>query len=208
MEHKSEDYTNCNWCSRYSHRSITKGTGWLGNKRTSWDHFELQHYWEWPEYWEESLRLEETCCHSNSSEIPSAYTDMKNSQGENNHHHNNNLDLVRELKKLWNVRVMVIVVVVSTLRTVLKALEKSVEELEISGRIEIIQATELVRMVIILRRVLEMWGDLVSLRLQRKTICLCWCETLATSIMITIEIWKMFYTPTRINNGSLKSYYS
>ena len=25
-------------------------------------------YWERPEYWEESWRLEETCCHSNSSE--------------------------------------------------------------------------------------------------------------------------------------------
>ncbi len=39
----------------------------------------LQHYWERPEYWEESRRLEETCCHSNSSEGPSANTDGKNS---------------------------------------------------------------------------------------------------------------------------------
>ena len=26
----------------------------------------LQHYWDQPEYWEESWRLEETCCQSNS----------------------------------------------------------------------------------------------------------------------------------------------
>ena len=32
------------------------------------------------EYWEEYWRLEETCCHSNSSEKPSTNADMKNSQ--------------------------------------------------------------------------------------------------------------------------------
>ena len=30
-----------------------------------------------PEYWEKSWRLEETCCHSISSERPSAYADVK-----------------------------------------------------------------------------------------------------------------------------------
>ena len=39
-----------------------------------------------PEYWEESWRLEDTCCHSNSSERPSANADVKNSNGDN---HNN-----------------------------------------------------------------------------------------------------------------------
>ena len=39
----------------------------------------LLYYWERPEYWEESWRLEETCYHSNSSERPSANADMKNS---------------------------------------------------------------------------------------------------------------------------------
>ena len=34
-----------------------------------------------PEYWEESWRLEGTCCHSNSSERPSANAGEKNSQG-------------------------------------------------------------------------------------------------------------------------------
>ena len=41
----------------------------------------LLHYWEWSEYWEKSWWLEETCCHSNFSERPSANDDMKNSQG-------------------------------------------------------------------------------------------------------------------------------
>ena len=36
-----------------------------------------------PEYWEESWWLEEICSHSNSSERPSANTDVKNSQGIN-----------------------------------------------------------------------------------------------------------------------------
>ena len=37
------------------------------------------HYWERLEYWEESWRLEESWCHSISSEKPSAYADVKNS---------------------------------------------------------------------------------------------------------------------------------
>ena len=41
------------------------------------------HYWKRPEYWEESWRLEETCCHSDSSEKPSANTDVKNSNNNN-----------------------------------------------------------------------------------------------------------------------------
>ena len=43
-----------------------------------WRISKLQHYWERPEYWEESWRFEETCCHSNSSESLSALTDAKN----------------------------------------------------------------------------------------------------------------------------------
>ena len=35
----------------------------------------------WPEYWEESRRLEKNCCHSNSIERPSANADMTNSHG-------------------------------------------------------------------------------------------------------------------------------
>ena len=41
---------------------------------------QLQHYWEWPEYWEESGRLEEICCHSVSGERILAKADVQNSQ--------------------------------------------------------------------------------------------------------------------------------
>ena len=49
-----------------------------------WRPSKLQHYWEQPEYWEESWRLEETCCHSVSREKPSSKIDVKNSQRVNN----------------------------------------------------------------------------------------------------------------------------
>ena len=45
-----------------------------------------QHYWERPEYLEESWRLEETCCSSKYSERPSTNTDEKNSQINMNGH--------------------------------------------------------------------------------------------------------------------------
>ena len=38
LKHESDDYTNCNWCPYYNHKGINKGTGGLGNKRTSGDH--------------------------------------------------------------------------------------------------------------------------------------------------------------------------
>ena len=51
-----------------------------------------------------------------------------------------------------------------------KGLLKGLEELEVGGRVETIQTTALLRTARILRRVLETWGDLLSLRLQWKTI--------------------------------------
>ena len=48
-----------------------------------------QYFWERPEYWEESWRLEETCCHSNSNERPSANADVKKSKEANNNNSNN-----------------------------------------------------------------------------------------------------------------------
>ena len=37
MKHKSDDDTDCNWCSWHSHQRIDTGTGGLGNNRTSED---------------------------------------------------------------------------------------------------------------------------------------------------------------------------
>ena len=65
------------------------------------------------------------------------------------------LDLVRELKKLWNRKVTIIPVVIDALGTVTKGLLKGLEDLEIRGQMETIQTTTLLRTVRILRRILE-----------------------------------------------------
>ena len=53
--------------------TVTKGL--LRDWRTrrladKWRPTKLQHYWGRPESWEESWNIEETCCHSGSSERP------------------------------------------------------------------------------------------------------------------------------------------
>ena len=80
------------------------------------------------------------------------------------------LDLARELKKLWNMQVTIIPIVIGAFGTVTKGILKRPEDLEIGGRVETIQSTALLRTARILRRVLETWGDLLSLKLQCKTI--------------------------------------
>ena len=57
--------------------------------RGDWRPSKLLHYWERPEYWEEFCRLQETCCHSNSSERLSAKTGVKNSIGVKKNNNNN-----------------------------------------------------------------------------------------------------------------------
>ena len=88
------------------------------------------------------------------------------------------LDLARELKKLWNMKVTIVLIVIGALGTITKGLLKGLEDLEVGGRVETIQTTALLRTARILRRVLETWGDLLSLRLQWKTISKRWCEKL------------------------------
>ena len=77
------------------------------------------------------------------------------------------LDLAMELKKLWNIKVLPIMI--GALGTVTKGMVQGLEDLEIAGWVETIQTTELLRLTSILRRVLETWEDLLSLRLQWKT---------------------------------------
>ena len=76
------------------------------------------------------------------------------------------LDLARELKKLWNMKVTFIPIVINAFGTVTEVLIKGLEDLEIRGRVETIQTTALLRSARILRRVLETLGDLLSLKLQ------------------------------------------
>ena len=76
------------------------------------------------------------------------------------------LDLARELKKLWNIKVKIIPIVIGAFGTVSKGLLKGVEDLEVGGRVEIIQTTAFLGTARILRKVLETWGDLLSLKIQ------------------------------------------
>ena len=89
------------------------------------------------------------------------------------------LDLARELKKLRNMKVMIIPIVIDVLTTVTTGLVQGLGDLEIRGRVEIIQTTALLRSARILRRVLETWGDLLSLRLQWEIIGQRWHENLS-----------------------------
>ena len=81
------------------------------------------------------------------------------------------LDLARESKKLWNMKVTIVPIVIGALCTINEGLLKGLEDLKVGGRVETIQITALLRTARILRRVLETWGDLMSPRLQWKTIC-------------------------------------
>ena len=65
------------------------------------------------------------------------------------------LDLARELKKLWNMKVTIIPIVIGAFGTVTKGLLKGLEDLEIRGQVETIQTTALLRTARILRRVLK-----------------------------------------------------
>ena len=76
------------------------------------------------------------------------------------------LELARELKNLWNMKVTIIPIVIGAFGTVTKGLLKGLEDLEVGGQVESIQTIALLRMVRILKRVLETWGDLLSLKLQ------------------------------------------
>ena len=65
------------------------------------------------------------------------------------------LDLARELKKLWNMKVTILPIVIGGFGTITKGLLKGIEDLEVGGRVETIQMTALLRTARILRRVLE-----------------------------------------------------
>ena len=76
------------------------------------------------------------------------------------------LDLARELKKLWNMKVTIVPIVIGAFGTITKGLLKGLEDLEVGGRVETTQTTTLLRTARILRRVRETLGDLLSLKLQ------------------------------------------
>ena len=65
------------------------------------------------------------------------------------------LNLARELKKLWNMKVTIVPIVFGAFDTITKGLLKGREDLEVGGRVETIQMTALLRTARILKRVLE-----------------------------------------------------
>ena len=65
------------------------------------------------------------------------------------------LDLARELKKLWNMKLTIVSIVIGALGIITKGLLKVLEDLEVGGWVETIQTTALLRTARILRRVLE-----------------------------------------------------
>ena len=64
----------------------------------------------------------------------------------------------------------IMLILIGALGTATKGLVQGLEDMEITGRVKTVQTTALLRSAIILRRVLETWGDLLSLKLQWKTV--------------------------------------
>ena len=62
----------------------------------------------------------------------------------------------------------IIPIVIGAFGTVTKGLLKGLGDLEVGGRVGTIQTTALLKTARILRRVLETWGDWLSLNLQWK----------------------------------------
>ena len=98
------------------------------------------------------------------------------------------MDLAWELKKPWNMKLTMIPIVIGTLGSVTKALVQSLEGLKITRGVETTRTTALLWLARILRRVLETWGDLLSLKYQWKTVGISWFEKLSRSKIIIIII--------------------
>ena len=75
------------------------------------------------------------------------------------------LDLARESNMLWNMKVTIVPIVIGAFSTITKGLLKGLEDLEVAGWVKTVQTTTLLRTARILRRVLEIWWDLLSLKL-------------------------------------------
>ena len=98
-------------------------------------------------------RLDETCYHSNSGEKTSTCAGVKNIQ-----------------KSKIIIQVTIILIVIGAFGRLTKGLQKGLEVLEVDGQVETIQTTALLRTARIPRRVMKTWGDLLSRKLQWKTI--------------------------------------
>ena len=171
MEHESDDCTNCDWCFWHDNYRIIKRPGGLGRWRTRWGNpnDSITENGQNTEKSPGDLRW-----------LAVTQTPVKNHQltlmwktPKDKYH-----DLARKLKKLWNMKVTIVPIVIGAFGTITTGLLKRLEDLEVGGRVETMQTTALLRTARILGRVLETWGNLVSLKLQWKTISWYWCEKL------------------------------
>ena len=76
----------------------------------------------------------------------------------------------KRTKKLWNMKVTMIPIVIGALGRVTKGLVQGLKDLEIRGRVEKFQNTAFFSSAKILRRDVEIWWDLLSLKLLLKAI--------------------------------------
>ena len=95
-----------------------------------------------------------------------------------------NVDLARELKKLWNMKVTFIPILIGAFGIVTKGLIKEPEDMQIRGLVETIQTTTLLRSTRILRRVMQSLLENVVLT-QRRYSNRYW------PLRIRVEIWIM-----------------
>ena len=79
MEPESDGDTNYDWCTQKGPPKAYYGI-WRNRNSEVPRLFKRQHYEDQLEYSEESWRSEETCSHSDSSERPSAKSDVKKSK--------------------------------------------------------------------------------------------------------------------------------
>ena len=106
--------------------------------------------------------------------LPSGHTTQWNWERESGKR-DKYLDLAGEMKKLWNMKVTIKPIVIGGLGTVIRLI-KGLEDMKKEGPLENIQTTALWRSARILRRILETWSDLMSVKLLWKTISKHWCE--------------------------------
>ena len=86
----------------------------------------------------------------------------------------------------------IIPIVIGTFGTVIKGLLKGLENLEAGRQVETIHTTALLRTARILKRVLKIWGDLLFLKLQWKTLSWRWCENFQ-------QFWTKLWQPKKHN---------
>ena len=110
-------------------------------------------------------------------------------------------DLKRELKKIWDMLVKVMPVVVGTLGTTRKKLEQQLSDIEIQARIVELQKTGILYSARVLRNLYEVWGVLLKQNLKKFNH---WCKTYSVSnsnIIIIITIIIIIISPRPGNTG-------